>query len=148
MDLNRVIGVDGRIPWHCPDDFAWFKKMTTGGSLIMGRKTFDMVGILPGRFTYILTNNRAKQSLPPGGAGQYIDYQYIADHQMWKDPRLWICGGATVYKQLFPLCDEFFLTIILDEYEGDTFLPEHEGIFPYSEIIQETKQFWIVRYWK
>ena len=79
MDLNRVIGVDGRIPWHCPDDFAWFKKMTTGGSLIMGRKTFDMVGILPGRFTYILTNNRAKQSLPPGGAGQYIDYQYIAD---------------------------------------------------------------------
>ena len=148
MDLNRAIGINGRIPWHCKEDFAWFKKKTSGGCLIMGRKTFDAVGVLPGRFTYVLTENMSKLVLPPGGAAQYINYQYISDHEMWRDPHTWVCGGASVYKQLFPLCDEFYLTIILDEFEGDTYLPDYESIFPYSEIVQETKQFWIVRYWK
>ena len=56
MSLNRVIGRGNQIPWHLPEDFQWFKKMTTGQIVVMGRKTFESIGrLLPGRETIILS---------------------------------------------------------------------------------------------
>ncbi|MGI8966039.1 MAG: dihydrofolate reductase, partial [Limisphaerales bacterium] len=56
MSHNRVIGYKGKIPWHLPEDFKWFKKMTTGQIIVMGRKTFESIGqLLPNRTTFILT---------------------------------------------------------------------------------------------
>src|SRR5438046_6903526 len=58
MSLNRVIGAGNRIPWHLPDDFKWFKKMTTGNILVMGRKTFASIGKpLPNRETIVLSRS-------------------------------------------------------------------------------------------
>jgi dihydrofolate reductase len=68
--------------------------------------------------------------------------------QMWKMSNLWVCGGEHVYKLLLPLCNELFLTIVLSEHDGDAFMPQYEDIFPYSEILKETKKYWLVRYWK
>ena len=56
MSLNRVIGNGNKIPWHLPEDFKWFKQMTTGHILIMGRKTYESIGRpLPNRTTLVLT---------------------------------------------------------------------------------------------
>src|SRR5215472_7105509 len=58
MSLNRVIGVRNTIPWHLPEDFKWFKKMTTGQVIVMGRKTFQSIGKpLPNRTTIVLTHS-------------------------------------------------------------------------------------------
>ena len=58
MSLNRVIGAGNRIPWHLPEDFKWFKQMTTGQVIVMGRKTFESIGKpLPNRTTIVLTRS-------------------------------------------------------------------------------------------
>src|SRR5690349_23354365 len=63
MSLNRVIGAGNRIPWHLPDDFKWFKQMTTGQVIVMGRKTFESIGKpLPNRTTIVLT--QSAQAIP------------------------------------------------------------------------------------
>ena len=59
MDQNRVIGKDNQLPWHLPADLQYFKKVTMGHPIIMGRKTFDSIGrVLPGRENVIVTRNR------------------------------------------------------------------------------------------
>ena len=63
MSLNRVIGVRNTIPWHLPEDFKWFKKMTTGQVIVMGRKTFQSIGKpLPNRITVVLT--KSQETIP------------------------------------------------------------------------------------
>lgn len=152
MDLNRVIGYKGRMPWHIPEDFKWFKKQTIGHSLIMGRNTFESIGNpLPGRFTYILTENKSKIALPKADECMYIGYDDLMNSLVsntWFAYTAWVCGGASVYEQLLPMCDEVYATIIIDEYEGDTFMPHFEDDFPNTEILREEKDFWMVRYWK
>jgi len=163
MDLNRTIGNNGKLPWpKIKEDFAFFKKMTIGDNLIMGRKTFDSVGELPGRFTWILTNDQSKmakkclnmagESYAYNNNSAYVERadidKFIATEG--KDPRytsdLWVCGGAQIYKDLIPLCTDVYVTLVLNEYEGDTFLPEFEHLFIEQTIIKEHKDFWIIRY--
>ena len=65
MSLNRVIGVGNKIPWHLPEDFKWFKKMTAGNVVIMGRKTFESLGKpLPKRINIVLTRHRSTSRAP------------------------------------------------------------------------------------
>ena len=151
MSLNRVIGKDGKIPWCFPEDLKFFRKKTTnshdGGYLLMGHRTFTDIGILPKRFIYVLTRNQRLRGL------MCRNYRYCTeeDWDQWiskHSDRLWVVGGAQVYEKYIQECDEVYVTIILDEFCGDTFMPEFEHFFPNSEIIKETKKYWIVRYWK
>src|SRR5882762_8039845 len=77
MSENRIIGNQGKIPWHIPDDFRWFKHKTMGGTLIMGRKTFQSIGKpLPGRETIVLSH-RTSTSKSEGNqstAASLFDY--------------------------------------------------------------------------
>ena len=151
MDLNRVIGNKGKIPWHLSADMKFFKRMTSdpanGGFLIMGRKTFESVGVLPNRHIYVLTTDPEKIHL--------IDlrgYKYVDENGLWRvgnpDYRFWVCGGAEVYRKFLPQCDEVYVTNVLGEYDGDTFLDPFEDAFPYQELIHECKTHWIVKYAK
>src|ERR1043166_7241388 len=99
MSLNRVIGAGNRIPWHLPEDFKWFKQMTTGQVIVMGRKTFESIGRpLPNRETIVLSRGpfnhpgvrtiRSLEELPALASGREV----------------FICGGAQVYAQALPLC--------------------------------------------
>lgn len=149
MDPYRVIGYKGRILWHLPDDFKWFKKVTMGHDLLMGRSTFDSIGKpLPGRFTFILTNDQSKLQLPFGNLCGYVDEAWIRNMaRFWSKGRdLWVCGGAKVYKQFLPLCSEVYVSHIMDDYEGDTYMPEFEANFPHSEVVEEHKDFWVVKH--
>jgi dihydrofolate reductase len=150
MSLNRVIGNQGKIPWHIPHDLKFFKKMTggpNGGYLLMGRKTFDSVGVLPKRFTYILTKNPSLVGFT-NGKFAYITENNFEECTTKIQKRLWVAGGAEIYERFIYLCDEVYATIVLDEYEGDAYMVEFEDQFPHQEIIKETNQYWIVRYCK
>ena len=92
-------------------------------------------------------NDQKKWRLPAEARFTYVSEAWVR-HWVEKGQPLWLCGGAKVYKTFLPLCDEVYATIVLDEYEGDIYMPHFEDQFPYSEILQETKNYWMVRYWK
>jgi dihydrofolate reductase len=149
MSLNRVIGNNGKIPWHLPLDFKWFKQTTMGAKLLMGRKTFESVGkALPGRTTYILTNDPNKVMRSPCANAWYLDESKLLSHNEEFLDNTWVCGGTAVYEKFIPQCSEVLLTIVLEEYPGDAVMPVFEDLFHNSEILRETRDFWIVRYWK
>ncbi len=142
MSLNRVIGQGNRIPWHLPEDFKWFKQMTTGHVVVMGRKTFESIGRpLPNRETIILSRSgfaypgvrtvTSLDELPPDG-----------------DPRdYFICGGAEVYAQALPRCSDLFLTVVNREVpDGDAFFPAFENRFSLDRVITENESFRILHY--
>src|SRR3954447_12813246 len=134
MSLNRVIGKAGEIPWRVPEDFQWFKSVTMGHVLVMGRKTFESIGKpLPGRETLILTRSGFARS----GARSIGDLREISP----SDKRtFFICGGAEIYAQYLPLCDELFLSTIKRVVEGDAFFPKFEEMFERVEEIRDTPE--------
>ncbi len=144
MSLNRVIGAQNRIPWHLPEDFKWFKKLTTGHVLVMGRKTFESIGRpLPNRLTLVLS--RSNRPIPgvqvvPGWSG--IDPGKGA----LLGKKIFICGGAEVYRQALPLCSDLYLTLVNRIVEGDTFFPAFEEEFELAETIHDCADFKIMHY--
>ena len=141
MSLNRVIGADGGIPWHLPEDFKWFKQMTTGQVIVMGRRTFESIGKpLPNRMTIVLSRSQfgrpgvqtvpSLEELVPLVAGRQV----------------FICGGAQVYEQTLPLCSDLYLTLVKRSVEGDTFFPPFEDEFELTEEIRDTPEFKILHY--
>ena len=144
MSLNRVIGAGNRIPWHLPDDFKWFKKMTTGHVIVMGRKTFESIGKpLPNRLTVVLT--RSKASIP--GVRTVADQSELnaADPDL-SGRNIYICGGAQVYQQALPQCSDLYLTVVQREVEGDTFMPPFEEQFELASEVLSHPDFRILHY--
>jgi len=120
MSQNRVIGRDGSLPWHLPTDLARFKSITTGHTVIMGRKTYESVGKpLPNRRTIIITRNNDYQC-----ADVFIAHSLdeALDHAAHED-EVFILGGETVYRIALPRADRLYLTIIHATIEGDTYFP-------------------------
>jgi dihydrofolate reductase len=141
MSENRVIGQGNKIPWHLPEDFKWFKKMTTGNVIVMGRKTFESIGKpLPNRETIVLTR----------GTFQHPGVRTISDLRqidLAKEGRqVFICGGAQVYEQALPLCSELYLTLVKRVVAGDAFFPPFEERFEKVEEILDGAEFKIIRY--
>jgi dihydrofolate reductase len=144
MSLNRVIGVGNRIPWHLPEDFKWFKRLTTGHVIVMGRKTYESIGKpLPNRITLVLTRSAA----PIPGVRTISDLRQIdrADPAL-AGREIFICGGAQIYRQALPLCSDLYLTVVQREVEGDTFFPPFEDRFELAEQVLEHPDFRILHY--
>ena len=142
MSLNRVIGNGNQIPWHLPEDFKWFKAVTMGHMLVMGRKTFESIGRpLPGRETIVLTRSGWTHQAVKTAAS--LNQLPIAN----EDPRtVFIVGGAEIYRQALPLCSELLLTRVKREVAGDAFFPPFEAGYDLVETIRETADFDILRY--
>ena len=144
MSQNRVIGQGGKIPWHLPEDFRWFKKMTTGQVLVMGRRTFESIGKpLPNRTTIVLS--RGHFSHPETRTAE--DLSRID----WTDPALagkevFICGGAQVYGQTLGLCSDLYLTLVKRVVDGDVFFPPFEDQFELVEEMMDCAEFKILHY--
>ena len=141
MSLNRVIGAGGKIPWHLPEDFRWFKRMTSGNVIVMGRKTFESIGKpLPDRTTIVLS--RSSFSHP----GVQTVHRLEELPGLAGGRQVFICGGADVYAQALPLCSDLYLTLVKREVEGDAFFPPFEDRFVWVEEIRDTPEFRIVHY--
>jgi len=143
---NRVIGAGGKIPWHLPEDFRFFKKMTTGNTVLMGRKTWDSLGRpLPNRFNIVLTRTEMFKS----GADMTITSIHTMDAGFTAPVLpgdIWVIGGAQVYELTLSRCSELYLTHVKGKFDGDTFFPPYEHLFIPAETVTETAEFRVVRY--
>jgi dihydrofolate reductase len=119
-----VIGRDGTIPWHLPEDMARFRELTTGHAVVMGRRTWDSLPDrfrpLPGRRNVVVTRNPEWSAEGAERAGSLEEaLALVADEE-----RVFVIGGAEIYAAALPYADELLLTEIDLEIEGDTFFPE------------------------
>jgi dihydrofolate reductase len=146
MSLNRVIGVGNQIPWHLPDDFKWFKAMTTGQVIVMGRKTFESIGRpLPQRETVVLS--RSQFQFP--GVRTIADVSELQSElkRTEETRQVFICGGAQIYEQTLPLCSDLYLTLVKREVTGgDAFFPPFEDRFQLAGVIRDCADFKILHY--
>lgn len=121
---NGVIGCNNTLPWHVPEDLAYFKKMTSGSPVIMGRKTWDSLPArfrpLPGRLNVVITR-QANWSAEGAVAAHTI--AQACDHCR-AESTAWIIGGAELYAQALPMADTAVITEIDADYEGDAFAPQ------------------------
>lgn len=119
---NHAIGKDNKLLWHLPKDLKHFKEITTGGTVIMGRKTYDSVGRpLPNRRNIIVT----RQSITIEGC-EVVNSVEAALALCANDAEVFIVGGAEIYRQAMHLTDRIYLTIVHDNFEADTYFPEIE----------------------
>jgi dihydrofolate reductase len=121
---NGVIGADGGLPWHLPDDLRRFKELTMGHVLVMGRRTYESIGHpLPGRTTVVVT----RQPGWTAGADEVIrarDVPGALELASEIDEEVFVVGGGQIYEETLPLADRLELTLVAAEPEGDTFFPE------------------------
>ncbi|MBL9132541.1 MAG: dihydrofolate reductase [Verrucomicrobiaceae bacterium] len=133
MSQNRVIGREGKLPWHYPEDLKFFKKTTLGHPILMGRATFDSIGKpLPGRQNIVLSRTMA----PREGVTVISDVAELAS-VCPVDATVFVIGGAQVFAELLPRCDGLYLTRVTKDYEGDVYLPPFESLFTLKEIIAQ-----------
>jgi dihydrofolate reductase len=143
MTRNRVIGKDNRIPWRLPGEQKWFKEITMGHFVLMGRKTFESIGRpLPGRRNLVVSRS-----------GEVEGVEIIRDLEKF-DPRpyemggkeLFVIGGAEIYRALLPKCDSIYVTVVKEEFDGDTYFPAFESTFELCELIRETPAYDVLHY--
>jgi dihydrofolate reductase len=118
---NRVIGRDGGLPWHLPSDLRHFKELTTGGTVVMGRRTWDSIPErfrpLPGRRNIVVSRNGV--GAPEVFAGVEAALDAAGD--------CFVIGGGQVYAAALPLADTIHATEVEADVEGDAFFPEPSG---------------------
>ena len=123
MSDNGIIGRQGALPWHLPDDLKHFKAVTLGKPVLMGRRTYDSIGrALPGRRNFVLTRAHAP------GAPAPPQIEYVADlcsalALTQGVPELCVIGGAQLYALALPLCRRIYLTRVHAQVEGDVYFP-------------------------
>ena len=120
---NGVIGKDGAMPWHLPEDLAHFKRLTQGWPVVMGRKTWDSLPPrfrpLPGRVNIVITRQPDWQA---DGAQTAASLE-SALAQCEAFEQAWVIGGAQIYAQTLPLADRVEVTEIDRDFDGDAFAP-------------------------
>jgi len=142
MAANRVIGDGGRIPWHLPEDLRWFKELTMGGTLLMGRVTYDSIGKpLPGRETVVMSR---QDGLVIPGVRVIRDLSGLG--AVPAKGEVFVVGGAEIYRVALPYCRDLYLTEVLREVPGDRKFPVYEDIFRFSAVLRETPEMRIVHY--
>ena len=120
---NGVIGKDGAMPWHLPEDLAHFKRLTQGHPVIMGRKTWDSLPArfrpLPGRANIVVTRQADWNEIGAQRASSLREALQLCENA----EQVWVIGGAQIYAQALPLADELVVTEIDADVEGDAYAP-------------------------
>ncbi|QDK80970.1 dihydrofolate reductase [Spirosoma sp. KCTC 42546] len=124
---NGVIGLNNDMPWHLPDDFAFFKRKTSHHPIIMGRKSLEALGKpLPNRTNIIITRN-------PNFTAQGVRVVHTLDDAIDKARKadratdeIFVIGGAEIYAMALPIATTLYLTEIHQAFEGDTYFPEFD----------------------
>ncbi len=133
MAANRVIGSNGSIPWHLPEELQWFKATTMGHPLIMGRKTYESIGRpLPGRTTIVISRH-SDSSFPGCRVAASLN---AALSQCAGCDKVFIAGGAQIYSLALPCTDTILLTVLDQEIAGDTFFP----LIPARDFIETARE--------
>ena len=127
MSRNRVIGRGNRLPWRLPNDSAFFRTITMGRPVIMGRRTFESVGHpLPGRTNIVLTRSEFAHDAVKTVADLDAALN-VAENQCFIDgvDECFVVGGADIYALALPRADRLYETLIDADIDGDTFFPPY-----------------------
>lgn len=123
MTKDRVIGRNNSLPWNIPEDMQNFKNLTSGKTVIMGRKTFESIPEkfrpLPNRHNIIVSRN---MSLQPGIDVCKSVHEAIEKAKSY-GKETFIIGGSSIYEQTLPLADKMYLSLVKKKYEGDSYFP-------------------------
>ena len=120
MDDNQLIGKDNALPWHLPADLGYFKKTTTGKTVLMGRKTYESIGFaLPNRRNVVVSRNSDFSAAGCEGGSSIEAALELAK----EDDEVMIMGGASFYEQLLPSVERLYITQIEGTYAGDAYFP-------------------------
>lgn len=121
MDENNLIGKDNKIPWNLPQDLQFVKAVTTGHTIVMGRKNYESIGHpLPGRRNIVISRNK-DYSAP--GCEVFTSVEDVLKATE-NDEEVYIFGGTEIYKLFIPYCEMMIITRIYHSFEGDTYFPE------------------------
>lgn len=117
---NNVIGMEGRMPWHLPEELAHFKATTMGHPLVMGRRTFESIGrVLPGRRTIVVTRDPTWHHPGVESAHSFAEAMALAGPA----DEVFVAGGAQIYAEALPFAHRMLFTEVDAEPQGDTFFP-------------------------
>ena len=120
---NGVIGANGTLPWHLPEDMAHFKQQTAGAPVIMGRKTWDSLPArfrpLPGRQNIVVTRQADWNETGALRAASLQDALSLCE----QSPEAWVIGGAQIYAEALPLAQRVVVTEIAQDFAGDAYAP-------------------------
>ena len=133
MAQNRTIGRNNQLPWHLPEDLKYFKSVTMGKPIVMGRKTFESIGRpLPGRLNIVITRNSEWQHPGVTTASSLQQATVIAAEQAAtkQDSRaemqeVMVIGGEEIYRVAIDLADRLYITRVQETIQGDAFFPEY-----------------------
>ena len=121
MDRNRVIGKRGALPWRLPADMLHFKEVTTGHTVVMGRKTHESIGkALPNRINIVVTRQK---DFAPDGCVAVDSIEKALDISSEKD-EIFFIGGGEIYSQIMPYAERLYVTEIDATFDGSVFFPE------------------------
>lgn len=142
IDKNGGMGYKGGLPWpKISEDFKFFKEYTLDKCVIMGRKTFDSVGILPRRTHLVISRGSLLQKVICDEQKLPVVIFTNMEGVEKDSPAGIVCGGAEIYKELVPFCNEICITYIKGVYEADTVFPftlsDIRNMFPKQELIRE-----------
>ncbi len=132
-DKNGLIGNDGQLPWHLPNEMKHFVNVTTGGVVIMGRKTYESIPNPPlkNRINIVLTNNK---DYTADGAIVCHSKEDILDYVKDIDKPLHIIGGTSLFDMFVDDVNVLYRTVVYEEFEGDTFMPKLN--YKYFQVVE------------
>ena len=147
MTPDSIIGKDNDLPWRLPEDLKMFKRTTAGHPVVMGRKTWDSLGKykpLPGRQNIVITRDK---DWAEERATVIYDASDLKEMEL-QDERIFVIGGAQIYKLFLPHLDELIVSHVYKKYDGDTQFPEFDRFFPQYEVTETYEEFEVRRYYK
>ena len=119
---NNVIGKENSLPWSIPEDLKRFKQMTSGHTILMGRKTFDSIGRpLPNRQNIVMTKDKNFQQ---EGIQVINDFDEALELIKESNEDVFVIGGSKIYELFEPVANSLAITRILKDFEGDAFFPD------------------------
>ena len=135
---NNELGKDNNLIWHLKEDLKYFKKMTTGKTIIMGRKCFESLpGLLPNRKHIILTNN--KDYMVPGATIMH-DTSEVLKYVKNTSEECFIIGGAKIYEEFLPYASVLYLTEIDAEADADVYFPKFDKELYNKEVLEKLNE--------
>tara|TARA_B110000263_G_scaffold159267_1_gene138407 strand:+ start:973 stop:1470 length:498 start_codon:yes stop_codon:yes gene_type:complete len=121
VSLNKVIGSNGSIPWHIPEDLKYFQSNTLYSTVIMGRNTYESIGKpLPNRKNIVITSLKKKFQ----GIEICSNIKDLIESLKNSEDEIFIIGGEKIYSEFMPLANKMLITEVKIEIEGDSFFPE------------------------
>ena len=119
---NNVIGKENSLPWNIPEDLKRFKQMTSGHTILMGRKTFDSIGRpLPNRQNIVMTKD---ENFEKEGIKVINDFDEALELIKESNEDIFVIGGSKIYELFEPVANSLAITRILKDFEGDAFFPD------------------------